>query len=149
MSRTRAVVRALLALAAASAVSLTSVGRAQDAAPIVVRLTLASSVVRLNETGELLADVTTDATASGPLLLTPTSDGPAIEVVRGRLLRADAEDPRAAPLRFHVPWVANRAGDAVVRVRVDGWSCVAPRDGVEPRCRPVRSEAAVTLTVRP
>lgn len=116
--------------------------------PIRVRLSSSRATARVGETGEVLAIVEVDATAAGPLLVTPTSDGPAIEVVRGRLLRADAEDPRVTPLRFHVPFVASSPGDAVVRVRVDGWSCVSPGEGQPERCHTVRTEAAITLTVR-
>lgn len=151
--------RAIIAFVTVSSVSLwMSVlsglprGAAQDSAardePIRVRLETSRGSARVGETGEVIAIVDASNSAEGPLLLTPTSDGPAIEVVRGRLLRADAEDPRTTPLRFHVPFVARSPGDAVVRVRVDGWSCAALREGAEVRCQVVRAEAAITLTVR-
>jgi hypothetical protein len=75
-----------------------------------------------------------------PVLLTPTSEGSAVEVVRGRLLRADAEDPEAAVLRFSIPIVARTPGTSVLRVHVSGWAC-------EQRCRPVESDAEVVLRV--
>jgi hypothetical protein len=75
-----------------------------------------------------------------PVLLTPTSEGSAVEVVRGRLLRADAEDPRAAVLRFSIPIVARTPGTSVLRVHVSGWAC-------EERCRPVDADAEVVLRV--
>lgn len=137
---------ALSSLAVFSSLAVPSLA-AQDE-PISVRLSSSSASARVGETGEVLAIVDVDASARGPLLVTPTSDGPAIEVVRGRLLRADAEDPRVTPLRFHVPFVASSPGDAVVRVRVDGWSCVSSGEGQPERCHTVRTEAAITLTVR-
>lgn len=75
-----------------------------------------------------------------PLLVTPNSEGAAVEVVRGRQLRADAEDPEARPLRFRIPIVARSSGTAVVRVRVSGWVC-------EQRCRQATGEASVALRV--
>ncbi len=138
--------RALAALIAFVAI-LCSPAAAQDA-PIAITLSIASPTLRVSETAEVIAVVTTSASASGPLLLTPTSDGPAIDVVRGRLLRADAEDPRASPLRFHVPLVALNPGDALVRVRVDGFSCRIPEGGGDERCHAVRAEGAIPLTVR-
>jgi hypothetical protein len=123
--------------------------RAQDEPPISVGIETERTTSSVGATGEVVAVVSFDERASGPLMLTPTSDGPAIVVVRGRLLRADAEDPRAQPLRFHVPYVARTAGDAVLRVRIDGWSCTPIAEGREERrCQAVRAEASVTLTVR-
>jgi hypothetical protein len=123
--------------------------RAQEAAPIAITIEAERTTLAVGDVGEVVAVIEADERASGPLLLTPTSDGPAIVVVRGRLLRADAEDPRRRPLRFHVPYVAHSAGDAVLRVRVDGWSCTVVTEGfAERRCQAVRVEASVTLTVR-
>lgn len=136
-----------LAFGIVLSLALSGASVAQDA-PISISLSIASPALRVNETGEVIAVVSTDASASGALLITPTSDGPAIEVVRGRLLRADAEDPRSSPLRFHVPFVALNPGDALVRVRVDGWSCRSPEDGGQERCHAVRAESAIPLTVR-
>lgn len=120
---------------------------AQDAGPIEVRIEVARTVVHPGETGEIVAVVTVRESADAPFLLTPTSDGPAVVMVRGRLLRADAEDPRTRPLRFHVPFVARTPGDAVLRVRIDGWDCPEV-EGEPTRCRAVETEAAVTMTVR-
>ncbi len=75
-----------------------------------------------------------------PVLLTPTSEGTAVEVVRGRLLRADAEDPSAPVLRFSIPILAATAGTSVLRVHVSGWAC-------DERCRPVEADAEVILRV--
>ncbi len=77
-----------------------------------------------------------------PLLVTPSSEGTALEVVRGRLLRAEAQDPRAEVLEFQVPVVARGPGTAVVRVRAAGYAC-------EARCRPVHAEASLIVHVAP
>lgn len=140
--------RLLLSLVSVLVLALPS--RAQDVPPISVTIETERTTLGVGATGEVVAVVSFDERSSGPMLLTPTSDGPAITVVRGRLLRADAEDPRSAPpLRFHVPFVARTAGDAVLRVRVDGWSCVPVAEGRdERRCQAVRAEASVALTVR-
>lgn len=139
--------RVLVSLFALASFALSSASTAQDT-PISIALSITSPMLRVGETGEVIAVVNSDASASGPLLITPTSDGPAIDVVRGRLLRADAEDPRSSPLRFRVPFIALTPGDALVRVRVDGWSCRIPDEGGEERCHAVRAEGAIPLTVR-
>lgn len=78
---------------------------------------------------------------ASPLLVTPRAEGDAVEVVRGRLVRSDADDPRAVPLRFRIPIVARSAGVAVLRVRVDGFACERGR------CRAVAGQASLTLRV--
>jgi hypothetical protein len=60
-----------------------------------------------------------------PLLLTPSAEGEAIRVVRGRLLRADAQPSAEGELRFEVPIVARRAGTAVLRVELLTYRCAA------------------------
>jgi hypothetical protein len=91
---------------------------------------------------EVLAIVHAEDAARGPLLVTPSADGAAIEVVRGRLFRFDAEDPSADPLRFHVPVLARSVGTAVVSVRVDGHACRGAR------CTAVLAEATARIDVR-
>lgn len=75
-----------------------------------------------------------------PLLVTPRSEGSAVSVVRGRLLRADAASPEAADLQFRVPIVAHSAGTSVLRVRAAGWICAE-------RCRQAIAEESVVLRV--
>ncbi len=98
--------------------------------------------LRRGDRADLLVLVHVPPRTAEPLLLTPTSEGAAVEVVRGRLLREDAEDPEADPLRFRVPLVAAEAGTAVVRVRVESFTC-------EERCRSVTFEEDITLRVEP
>ncbi len=79
-----------------------------------------------------------------PVIVTPTEEGTAVEVVRGRLVRADAEDPDAETLRFRIPLVARESGTGVVRVHVNTFEC-DERD----ECRALEGESALTLRVEP
>ena len=94
--------------------------------------------LRAGDRAEVIARVR--GAGSHPLLLTPRSEGTAIEVVRGRLLRAEAIDPSAEVLEFRVPIIAHLAGTSVLRVSADGYVC-------EARCRLVRAEASRVVTV--
>ena len=85
----------------------------------------------------LVVDVATDV----PVLVTPTHEGSAVEVVRGRLARADAVEPGARPLRFPIPVVARERGAGVVRARVTSFECVADR------CEALEEEARISLRV--
>jgi hypothetical protein len=101
---------------------------------------------------ELRAIVTFASPNSRPLLVTPASEGDAIEVVRGRLLRTDAEDEASDPLVFRIPIVARAVGTATVRVRVRGYVCTTCPEGASDcrrRCRSVIASAEVTLRVTP
>jgi hypothetical protein len=83
------------------------------------------------------------AGARGPLLVTPRSQGGALEVVRGRLLRSDARDASANPLVFELPVLARSAGQAVVSVRALVVRCA---DG---RCEPLTLETRKSVLVLP
>jgi len=89
---------------------------------------------------EVLAQVRIEPPSDAPLLLTPEAEGAAVEVVRGRMLRGDADDPEAHPLRFRIPIVARGAGTAVLRVRVSTWACAE-------RCRSLKGETSTVLRV--
>jgi hypothetical protein len=132
MRRAALVVLALLAIAA--------IARAQ-AAPLTVEMQ-APSVLHPGDHAFVVALVHAEDAARGPLLVTPTVDGAAIEVVRGRLFRFDAEDPTSDPLRFRVPVLARSVGTAVLVVRVDGHACEGRR------CTPVDAEATARIDVR-
>ncbi|HEX7481005.1 MAG TPA: hypothetical protein VF331_24595 [Polyangiales bacterium] len=58
-----------------------------------------------------------------PLLLTPTSQGSALEVVRGRLSRSDARRISETQLRFELPVVAHGEGTAIVHVELAAYVC--------------------------
>jgi hypothetical protein len=110
-------------------------------APLTITLE-APTTMHPGDHAEIVAIVHAEELARGPLLVTPSADGAAIEVVRGRLFRFEAEDPSADPLRFHVPVLARSAGTAVLSVRVDGHAC----DG--PHCTAVTAEATARIDVR-
>lgn len=116
---------------------------AQDEPVLTAHFEAPTTELEVGTHGTLLLVVDAAPSARQPLLVTPSSDGPAVEVVHGRLFRRDAEDGGTFPLRFRVPILAVSAGDAVVRARIDGYSCD------EDRCQPVRAEASVALRVRP
>ena len=73
-----------------------------------------------------------------PVLLTPRSEGEAVRVTRGRLLRADAQRTTDGELRFQVPVAVTGAGTAVLHVDLLTYSCAR-------RCEAVRASASRTL----
>ncbi len=93
---------------------------------------------------EVVVEVSARATQAQPLILTPTSEGDAIEVVRGRFLRSDATValPDDGMLRFRVPIVAQSSGTSVFRVRVTSYVCTT-------RCRAVDADSFVVLRAIP
>jgi hypothetical protein len=82
-----------------------------------------------------------DVAMAAPLLLTPSVEGFAVEVVRGRLLRSDAKPVDASHLRFDIPVVARSEGTAIFRVELSTYVC-------EPRCRLVTASGSRVLRVR-
>jgi len=66
-----------------------------------------------------------------PLLLTPSAEGDAVRVARGRLLRADARRTDQGELHFQVPIEARSAGTAVLRVALLTYRCAARCDAVQ------------------
>lgn len=89
---------------------------------------------------ELILELPTDA--AEPLLVTPYREGKALEVVQGRLLRSDAREPNARPLRFALPVLATAPGTALIGVRVLAYVCA-------PRCRALELEAHTNVMVLP
>ena len=123
-----------------AALFVVSLAAAQDAP---IRVTIAPPPeLHAGDHAELIVEVALAEDARGPVLVTPSADGAAIEIVRGRLFRFEAEDPDADPLRFHVPIVARTAGTAIVSIHVAGHRC----DG--PRCDAVEADASRTIDVR-
>jgi hypothetical protein len=100
----------------------------------------APSELRVGERALLAVTLELPAGAASPLLLTQTAEGEALEVVRGRLMRADARDPEATPLRFDLPVVARAPGTSIVRVHALAYVCA-------PACRAVEAEARVSVAV--
>jgi hypothetical protein len=128
---TRAIVALGLVIASPSA--------AQDAARAELTIEPPEQLT-VGDRASVIALVTIIPEGDRPILLTPTSEGTAVEVVRGRLLRTDAEDDSARVLRFSIPILAATPGTSVLRVHVSGWAC-------EERCRPVETDAEVVLRV--
>jgi hypothetical protein len=62
-------------------------------------------------------------------------------VVKGRLLRTDALDPQANPLRFELPVIAATPGIALLNVTVLTYRCAF-------RCEAVRYEVKQQVLVR-
>lgn len=129
-----------VALAALATLAIVAVASAQASA---LRVEIeAPHEMHPGDHAEIIALVHADDAARGPLLVTPSIDGAAVEVVRGRLFRFDADDPNGDPLRFRVPVLARSVGTAVLSVRVDGHACEGPR------CRQVDAEATARIDVR-
>jgi hypothetical protein len=99
--------------------------------------------LRVGDHRALVLTLSLPADVATPLLVTPRGQGEALEIVRGRLLRADARDPAASPLVFDLPVVAQKPGTAVVRVRAAAYRC---RDG---QCQELEVEAVKTVLVLP
>lgn len=123
-------------------VSIAASASAEEHRPTVTVRLDAPSHIATGDHLSMVATVTLSPPNRLPLLLTPSSEGTAIEVVRGRLLRADAEEPKANPLVFRIPLVARGPGTAVLRVRVLAYSC-------HELCRRVSVERTLTLRVLP
>jgi len=77
-------------------------------------------------------------------LLTPSVEGEALRVVRGRLLRADARRDADGALHFAIPVLARSAGTAVLHVQLLAYRC-RPGGGGEA----VRLSQTRTLQVAP
>lgn len=119
------------------------VARAQQERPPLTISIEPPARVALGDRGQIVVLVIAGPSAARPLLVTPTSEGAAIEIVQGRFTRADAQDPDDEVLRFEVPFVARTAGTSVVRVRVDGFTCD------EARCQALALEQARAVEVLP
>jgi hypothetical protein len=81
--------------------------------------------LRVGERAFLEVTLELPADAASPLLVTQTVEGEAVEVVRGRLMRKDARDPEATPLRFDIPLLARAPGTSIVRVHALIYPCSA------------------------
>lgn len=100
----------------------------------------------VGDRAELVAVLAVRSTPPARVLLTPTGEGSALSVVRGRLLRSDADVERAADgletLRFRIPVVAEAPGDAFVRVEARMHLC-------DPGCRSIVLEARAPFRIEP
>jgi hypothetical protein len=76
-----------------------------------------------------------------PLLLTPSTSGSAVEVVRGRLSRSDGKALSATHLRFEIPVRARTEGTAILRIELMTYVCART-------CRRVLLEGSQVLRVQ-
>lgn len=140
---------ALLAALSLALIALTSATRADDAATprgqVTLTLEAPARELRANEPFEVVATIRFGPGTRGPFLLTPTSDGPAVEILRGRFSGIDAEPAAegAREVTLRMPMFASVAGDTVLRAHVDAFACEAGR------CRAARAEASRAITVLP
>jgi hypothetical protein len=77
-----------------------------------------------------------------PLMLTPRIEGGAVELARGRMLRADGQATPEGELRFELPLQVRKPGTAILRVEVVTHVC-------ELRCTPLTLRAHTILQVPP
>jgi hypothetical protein len=125
-----------LLLSAATATAL-----AQAAA---VRVELAGErTLRAGTHASIEVVVRMPAGNDSPLMLTPSVEGEAVEVVRGRLTRPDAKPVEGDPtrLRFEVPIRARSEGTAILRVDVMTYVCAR-------KCERVLLRASEVVRVR-
>src|SRR5882757_7774389 len=95
--------RSRLAWMVAIGIALTSAAIATAQDTDVVRIALSAPPHLVADTAaEVVAEIAVPA-GGRPVLVTPTSEGTAVEVVRGRLVRNDADELRPDVLRFRIP----------------------------------------------
>lgn len=137
-SRVLAVVVCLLSIA------ITHVSTAQSTPTSAPHIAVhAPARLTQGDRAEILVEVVgVSVGAELPLVLTPTSEGTALEVVRGRLFRAEGERLENETLRFRVPVIAKEAGTAVFRAQVRTFACTQ-------RCAPVTLAGTALMNVEP
>jgi hypothetical protein len=131
-------------LGAGGALFFRSSARAEAGPGLELRLS-APPALEVGARASIVAELFIPGERAAPLLLTPTAEGTAVEVVRGRLTGRDgapmgSEDGRRA-LRFAIPIAAHMEGISVLRVRAQTFVCA-------PACHPAEAEARLTLRVR-
>lgn len=99
--------------------------------------------LRVGQHARVLLSVQLPPAAARPLLVTPFHEGAALEIVKGRLLRADARDPAENPLRFELPILALAPGAAVIGARLLAYVCD------KTSCRAVEVETRANVVVLP
>lgn len=110
-----------------------------SAQPSALHLQLeAPSVVRPGDRVSLRLVVT--PAGEEAMLITPTSEGAAVVVARGRLQRGDGSVDGES-LVVQVPIIARDAGHALIRVHVQTYSCSGDR------CRAIEADAEVAFNV--
>ena len=126
-------------LSSAFVFALAAVASAQAAPSIAIE---PHAALRAGDRATLVVRLDLPADAADPVLVTPASEGSALEVVRGRFVRLDAADPKAKTLRFEVPVVARAAGTAIFRAHVLFYRC-------EKTCTAVEQVAQAQIEIAP
>ena len=75
-----------------------------------------------------------------PILVTPRTEGAAVELARGRLQRADATEREDGTLEFRIPIIAHEPGPATLHVQIATYECRS-------LCRAVEAHAQTALRV--
>lgn len=76
-----------------------------------------------------------------PLLLTPSTSGSAVELVRGRLSRSDGKASDATHVRFEIPVLARTEGTAILSIELMTYVCART-------CRRVLVQGSQVLRVQ-
>lgn len=127
-----------------TAVLLSAAGPLALAQPAAVRVELAPErMLRAGTHATIEVVVHMPEGNDSPLMLTPSVEGEAVEVVRGRLTRPDAKpvEGDSTRLRFEVPVRARSEGTAILRVDVMTYVC-------ERKCERVLLRASEVVRVR-
>lgn len=130
-----------LLLLLTGALALASAVAAQNAPTPAPQLHIAAPDTLLDGS-HVNIEVTVEFAAANdqPLLLSPSSQGAAVEVVRGRLSRSDARASTGNQVRFDVPVVAHGQGTAILHVELSAYVCST-------RCKRVVSTADQVIRV--
>jgi hypothetical protein len=114
-----------IALATLAAMTLAPPTGHADAPAL--ELSLTAPDLAVGDRKSLRAELLVGDLRLGPVMLTPSAEGAAVEVVRGRLTGDDAEpftaDDGRRGLRFAIPVAAHMAGTSVVRVHANVYGC--------------------------
>lgn len=108
---------------------VTAFSRTASADPPALAIRLLPSRLEAGDRTALVVEVVLPPgpNADARLALTPSTEGTTLEVVRGRLLTADAQrdvdETGAVHLRFSVPVIAHAPGAAVLRIDVNAIVC--------------------------
>lgn len=98
------------------------------------------ALLQTGDHASIAVHVTVAEDGAVPVVLTPSIEGTAVELARGRLSRADARRAADGSLRFEVPVIARGEGTAILRVELASYEC-------KPRCKQVVETASQPLRV--
>jgi hypothetical protein len=108
--------------------------------PAVQVAIVAPAALHAGDHANVIVNVELAAEGDTPVVLTPSVEGSAVEIVRGRMLRSDGVAVDAKHLRFELPVIARDEGTAILRVELSTYACT-------PRCRQAVVGATQVLRV--